>query len=201
MKVPDAKEISCGYKLVFRTEEIWPLLGRKDNVTQQISDAWKVDYTRHLFRPTHYKGSRLEGMPTPVKLNFNSMTFPGFFFTAASVLQIRKLCFHGHDLDLEQWWEKCRMLSPPMQKLQTGVKGAVAVWFILRTPFEDRVCEGRVLTQRLQRRLIHGICQAAELHSTDKMAASLPGPAQDDDFHPLKKPLGRFPWNRFLSHP
>ncbi|CAE7253298.1 unnamed protein product, partial [Symbiodinium sp. CCMP2456] len=234
--VPDALQRTRGYRLLLRTDEVW-----KDNITHKLSESWAVEYNKHLIRPKFYKGTRLEAEAetSSIKLSYNGMSFPGFFFTAASILQIRscrpehqKAClkalemfvasfcppnmqifllpgvqasviqFHGHDVDLEQWsrlleffgwkerWQKCKLLSLAVQRLNAGVKGALAAWFVLRIPFQDLACQGRVEAGRLQKRLIHSLSQAAELHTSETKLTSLPCPEKSDEFHPMKRILG-----------
>ena len=58
---------------------------RKDNITHKLSEAWAVEYNKHLIRPKFYKGTRLEAEAetSSIKLSYNGMSFPGFFFTVA----------------------------------------------------------------------------------------------------------------------
>ena len=59
--------------------------------------------------------------------------------------------------------------------------------------------EGRVPVQRLQRRLLHTLCQRAEQHLQTKLVDSIPVPSRHDEFHPAKTHLG-VNFNVFFSH-
>ncbi|CAE7244854.1 unnamed protein product, partial [Symbiodinium sp. CCMP2592] len=96
--VPDLMSQTSGYRLLLRTEEVWKLLALRtqycnwytrlsEGNTKDIATDWQIDFWIHLVRPQSYKGQK--NLETSVRINFEGMTFLGFFFTAGSSLQGR----------------------------------------------------------------------------------------------------------------
>ena len=88
---------------------------RKDNLTADLAKSWQVDFCKHLIRPTGYKGTRLEleeDLPS-VRLSFNAMSFPGFFFTDAGQHKSLQLPFPRCVLEHRIFfWSRARL--PPL---------------------------------------------------------------------------------------
>lgn len=47
--------------------------------------------------------------------------------------------------------------------------------------------QGRVRAGRIQKRLIHSICQKAEVYAAANMQESMPHPEAEHELHPMKK--------------
>ena len=98
-----------------------------------------------------------------------------------------------------------------------GVPLSAASWFLMRLPFDEVLCEaggrhgalspmllfrrlfsthaclaffqGRVKVARLQRRLLHSLCQSAESHLGSSLQTNIPKPSLRDEFHPARVQL------------
>ncbi|CAE7465941.1 unnamed protein product, partial [Symbiodinium necroappetens] len=61
------------------------LVIRNEGITQDISRDWSIDYTCHPVRPCSYRGSSVS--EPAAAINFEGMTFPGFFFAVPCLLR------------------------------------------------------------------------------------------------------------------
>ncbi|OLP74656.1 hypothetical protein AK812_SmicGene45745, partial [Symbiodinium microadriaticum] len=61
------------------------LVIRNEGITQEISRDWSIDYTCHAVRPCSYRGSSVS--KPAAAINFEGMTFPGFFFEVPCLLR------------------------------------------------------------------------------------------------------------------
>lgn len=73
---------ACDRPILRRTKS-W-LMGsfRRDNVTHEVSQRWRINYDLHIIRSGDYKGSKLDTSQVKLRLPFNACTFPGFWFCA-----------------------------------------------------------------------------------------------------------------------
>ena len=90
--------------------------------------------------------------------------------------------------------------------LARGVHVAAATVFLMRIPADEKCCEasrmlsyllmmeppscqGHFDVARVQRRLLHILCQEAEETVATRLTSDLPPPDRGDDYHPSKKCL------------
>ena len=79
---------------------------RNEGITQEISRDWSIDYTCHLVRPCSYKGSKVS--EPAAAINFEGMTFPGFFFAVPC-----SLCHVSLSVD-------CFLFASPTKAAEAG---------------------------------------------------------------------------------
>ncbi|CAE7707516.1 unnamed protein product [Symbiodinium sp. CCMP2592] len=128
---------------------------RSEGNTKDIATDWQIDFWIHLVRPQSYKGQK--NLETSVRINFEGEPRAmdpdppvlGLVREAAAVVQMQSISF-------------------------TCVKLASVVWFILRVPRDEMVCED------LQSCL-------AEVHAAEHMRETMPKPEAEHQLHPMKK--------------
>ncbi|CAE7775215.1 unnamed protein product [Symbiodinium sp. CCMP2456] len=195
-EVPEESQMN-GYRYLLRAEELWNLT--LDGLGMDVADAWKVDIHAAMIRKATYKGAPARNHSDRLKIPFDGLSrvFKSDSFSGQAVCteQLRALlspCItEPLTIALLPNEEHCGKLVNSWRRRGNLMMQAL-MWLsqlgsFFDCPITRHFGTERTTWSRLQRRLLHLLCQAAERALCSIATSDMPPVQADFKFHPATK--------------